>query len=381
MLAAGIIPLTDELRNSEGKFNTAALSIAGIGLATSEVLPVLAMFKIAFPKIAATVASSTAAIAAAWGAMVTAILIGAQQIKSNLGIDLFSGNIISNIQGLATSDFMVNRGIDKGIESMKKMGMDKPITDKLIQDALKVNESKYNAVPKNFDIPKVSRGGSTSPRVQEEKEILNAYDKQLEVIQKIKDELALNVGLIGKEYQLNAELIKAYQELRFLQSGQNLKDMGIISGDNTMPLRDLSTFTGGTSFIQSKDMMVMIESMITPISESFQNAFSNITSTISSLSVFFDEAGQNFISDLIEGFNRIAGIVQFIAGVFDTIKSVNSIISTVTSIFGLGFAPANMISPRVSTSTNVYISANMDGLTFLKSNMPLYNNYKSYRRL
>jgi len=157
--------------------------------------------------------------------------------------------------------------------------------------------------------------------------------------------------------------------------------MGIISGDNTMPLRDLSTFTGGTSFIRSKDMMVMIESMITPISESFQNAFSNITSTISSLSVFFDEAGQNFISDLIEGFNRIAGIVQFIAGVFDTIKSVNSIISTVTSIFGLGFAPAGMVSPRVSTSTNVYISANMDGLTFLKSNMPLYNNYKSYRRL
>lgn len=126
----------------------------------------------------------------------------------------------------------------------------------------------------------------------------------------------------------------------------------------------------------------IIESLIKPITEEFKTVFGTMGDTIGNLSIFFGEAGQNFISDMIEGFNRIAGIVQFIAGIFETIKAVQGFVSIVTGLFG--FSPggmAGMITPRVSTSNNIYISSNLDSLSFMKSAVPIYNNYQSYRRL
>lgn len=250
---------------------------------------------------------------------------------------------------------------------------------------------EYQTLPN--PMPLETRGGKSgnsgnSGKVKTEKEILDAYNKQLEVISKIKDELILNANLTGKVLQLNADLIKAYQELRFIQSGTNLKELGIIGNDDTNPNRNLSSFTGGTSFIQSKGIDVLIAQFTEP----FMDLTGNIKNVFSDLMNVLDADAESFVGKMVNGFDKVLSIVNMIVNTMNTINAVKGLISTITSIIpGGGLIAAvgglsgggGMISPMLSGGNsrpivNVVVHSEVEktkAIEFFDNNFNAYQNY------
>lgn len=235
-----------------------------------------------------------------------------------------------------------------------------------------------------------SRGGSKS--TTEAKEILNLIQEQEKILKDLNEQLILNAGYSGAILEINEKIKEANEKIYFYKTGiteeerrRNVLVNNPISNtiENTGTYQ---TYQGGNSFIQSKDIQVIFEGMLKPLGDAFTGIFDTIGNSLQNISIFFGEAGQSFISDMIEGFNRILSIVQFISSIFETMKAVNSLIGIVSGIFtggaSLGLSTAGMMPiQRFNSSSNVYISANMDGLTFLKSEMPKYKNYQTFRKI
>jgi len=386
LLAGAIIPLSDELRNTEGKFNSIAVATAGFGMVAGELLPTLAALKIAF-------ASTFTAAAVAVGKVAGAIAILAMNINNaiqafNALKAVFSGEIMNyarqswagrNLYGLDQTNSETNAqnevGVFEGIKNRLRQVTE--LRSKL--SGLTTRQTGVN-IPSNQ-----SRGGNTA-REQTEKEILNAYEQQLQVIQKIEDELVLNFGLTGKILQLNGELIKAKQELRFIETGINLKDLGIVS-QSTSPTNNLPTYEGGTSFIQSKSIEVIIQG----ISEPFMNVADGIKSTFSDLMNTLNLETDSFVGQLVSGFDRVLSVVNMIVNAMNTINAVKGLIGGIMSIIPGGSAvtalaggmAGGMPMPMLQSGNsrpivNVVVQSEVEktkAIKFFDNNFNAYQNY------
>lgn len=346
LLASGIIPVSDALKNSEGTFNSATVAIAGVTLSLGELLPAMAATKYMAAGLFAAIGTWAGALA---GLVVQiGIAVNAwNQLKMAFSGD-WAQTIGGKLYGLDQTNTEKNSQNETGIfEGIKNRF--KQLSDVRKQFAETVSKEKTNAFS---NVGNTGRGGK-SPIQQETEEVM--------------------------------QLAKAMKDLKVAYEQTTEKASSFIEPMGTRAyskLRPSDQFTLAQPPASGMDMKSLIENLIAPVTESFTNVFSNIGNTLGNLSIFFGEAGQNFISDMIEGFNRIAGIVQFIAGVFETIKAVQGFVSIVTSLFGFSNAGmAGMITPRISTTSNTYISANIDGITFMKSVKPMYDNYQSYRKL
>lgn len=405
-LLTGVEPLITGFLNLGDAGSVVVGGLSSIISAAVPLASTIAQLNIAFPNLAKTVTSSTIAMASAWTAMVGAILLGAQQIRSNLGIDLFSGNIISNIQNLATSDFMVNRGIDKGIESMKKTGMDKPITDRLLQDALKTNDKKYETfskLPKN--LPTTSKGGK-SPVQQETEDIdiLAKAVRDLKVAYEQTTDKAMKflepMGQEGRGKLRPADQFKGAQSalvafsdttkslieeidsfINVVASGISGLFEGLIAGDTVDALKGfLKNIVN--AFITSVQAMIFAAGGAAAAKGITTFGLSLITDLPELAAAWVAlEAAKGVISGFAQG-GYVSG-----AGT-STSDSIPAMLSNGEFVVNAAATRSNLpllsainnnanFTPAMATPVNnVYIYSEIDGVTFLKKNYPKYQTSK-----
>ena len=251
-----------------------------------------------------------------------------------------------------------------------------------------------------------TKTGSNSPKVQEEKEILNAYQKQSEIIEQIKKDLELNVGYAGEELDLRKKLFEAEQKLRYIVSGITISNQGTANEEFT-PLRDLTEFLSGESFIN-----------FSSIAEKIKGSFESGLSLAGEITNVLSTGADSFISKFINGFNQVYNLANGLIGFLNTIFAGS------TSIFGgglfgligglLGFADGGLVSgsgsgrsdsilARVSngefimnaestrqnlpllmamnSGANIYIGSSIDGIKFFRSSFPDYENFRNKKRL
>jgi len=211
------------------------------------------------------------------------------------------------------------------------------------------------------------------------------------LFQKIADEIA---ELTKQVTFLNAEVSK----VDFTNKFPNLETLG-----ERVRGFDLTNKRGNLGSLSEKVQNIEGE---TPLKKTIADV-ETIGSSISSVMNTLGLGTNNFVNTLIAGFDSVLTIMQAIKAVNTVFSFIPGLATGGTAIAGMphivGERGAELFIPKTtgtvvnnsdttkllnklagsnsSQPVNVYINANMDGLTFLKKNFPNYQNYKKGKRI
>lgn len=335
-----------------------------------------AQMNLAFPKLLTSL-GSIASITGIIGVGLANLVAHFNNI--NGVIDIFTGKIFEsykqswawkNLWGGDTTDSEANQKNESSwLERQNnRMGLARNLLSKTLKT--------QTTLPK-VTTPTGSRTGK-SERLQEEEKIKNAYDLQLDVIEKLKEELKLNIGLLGKELELRGKIFKATQELAFIKSGITIQNQGIVNEDIN-PIRNLSLISGQESFIKSRDFEVLLKEMIEPLNSAFAESFGKVKDILTNMIDVFGVETDSFIAKLVTGFDKVLSIVNLIASTLEAVSTVKSLFSTIAgfipggSIIGGLSGGGDSFTPMLSGGQNITVVVNSE-LESFKVAKVIYNH-------
>jgi len=309
-----------------------------------------------------------------------------------------------------------------------------------VNDAITVNASKFLDYARKFNLPesyagpeipnsmrpgyyddkgtwqegtkKTTRSGTTK-RSNKEKEAELDYlqklrDKVKNLITEIQTLTSLETTADLKEYErLNIldEKIKKQKELNEL-TRENMVSLGMAANELTgaiIPVRSRAPYGTSPDINPRSREIEMSEARkrILEITESMNTSISNALSNLQNL----PGIANSFIGPLVSGFQKSLGYMNNIFGFFKNIKDLLGAGESVGNIFGFltgtvkaigglsggggGIASLNYNPPagrnyasgnNIAKEVAVYISANMDGLTFFKKTEPKFQEHKKFKK-
>ena len=302
--------------------------------------------------------------------------------------------------GLANVNNIVNQLSNDVIDPNKPFGPDRTEFDsrKAFQDSIK----KVSSNSGNSGTSGTQKQTAETKQLKTEVDTLNEKLKETEALlllatpgtnlfQKIADEIA---ELTKQITFLNAEVSK----VDFTNKFPNLETLGerVRGFDLTNKRGNLESLSGEVQNVEGE----------TPLKKTIADV-ETIGSSISSVMNTLGLGTNNFVNTLIAGFDSVLTIMQAIKAVNTVFSFIPGLATGGTAIAGMphivGERGAELFIPKTtgtvvnnsdttkllnklagsnsSQPVNVYINANMDGLTFLKKNFPNYQNYKKGKRI
>lgn len=204
-------------------------------------------------------------------------------------------------------------------EKIKEKGTGKNGTNKTLEERVKTIQDIINAIKTSLNLANLE----------------NTYNKEF-------------VELQLQELRNNKLLVKSNAEkVAYLEEENNLirerakfilgkENVNLFQGDLLTPERSLTTYQGGESFIQSKDIGVKAGeavaefSKLTPLAQQISGIFSSMTNALGI-------GADTFIGKMASGFNVVLGIINTIVSVMQTIQMINSISMFIPFLAGGGY--------------------------------------------
>lgn len=226
LVAKGLVPLTDALKNNEGKFSDLTVGIAGVGFALQDVLPVIATARLAFAGLLpAGIVATVGTLATGIGAVAGAIYLMVKNIK--YGIELFQsgGGFIELLTKIMTTG-VFNQPATSNPNTYDSINK---IIDQLDPDII---ETPTATVP----FPKAPKTGSKGTSTQTKEETLTYLadlNKKLTDLQSTMARQTADENLIGgfigqeKDLKLLIQLVENFKQLsKITGTFANLPDTG-----------------------------------------------------------------------------------------------------------------------------------------------------------
>jgi len=353
LLASGIIPVTDGLKNAEGTFNSATVAIAGVTLSLGELLPAMAATKYMAGGLFVAIgtwAGALAGLVAQIGIAVNAW----NQLKM-----AFSGNWAQTIGG-------------------KLYGLDQTNTEKNSQNETGIFEGIKNRF----------------------KQLSDVRNKFAETISKEKTNAFSNVGNTGRggkspiqqETEDVEKLAKAMMDLKVAYEQTTdraqtfIEPLGMSAYSKVRPA---DQFSGAQSPIGQT-----MEGIINSVSEPFKEAASSISNIFSDMMNTLGLETDSFVGRLVSGFDTVLSIVNMIVNTLNAVNAVKGLIGGIMSLIpggglianaatAMGGTPGGMPMPMLQGGNmrpivNVVVQSEVEktkAIKFFDNNFNAYQNY------